>query len=314
MSKPGAIFGITRGGSSITARLVHILAQGAGWTLQDIGGTAYNNGVGIHDITADEFAALKVENTMIGPFRELPAQAGPILGNDVNKIFVFRDPRDCLVSHYFAFKNIHSVFKKGDATALGPDGLGAQVREVREDIDAYVFKQLDVFKRTYKNYIELCRTSDAVMYSKYEDIAFDPLAWLTQVIDFLQLTPGTAAMNQAVIEAYFWRISTDTFAHNRQGQSGDYLNHLKPETIEALNHEFADVFEFLGYSAVPKMALEKFEDVTASPEQMARLLYSQRLQIDEIKRAVHNLLHQNGAAIARISQLEQQLATKQGQS
>lgn len=310
MSKPGAIFGITRGGSSITARLVHILVNGAGWNIQNIGGTAYNNGVHLHDITADEFAAVKTENTMIGPFRELPANVGPILGNDVNKIFVFRDPRDCLVSHYFAFKNIHSVFKQGSAPRLSSTGLGTEVLEVNEGIDEYMFKQLAVFKKTYLNYIELCRSKEAVMYSKYEDIAFDPLSWLTEVIAFLEISPGSDAMNQAVIEACFWRIGNDPFSHNRQGQSGDFLNHLKPETIEILNKEFAEAFEFLGYSETPKIALEQFEKASANSESLAKLLYSQRLQIDEIKRSVGNLLRANGQAMSKIAKLEQELAAK----
>lgn len=310
MSKPSAIFGITRGGSSITARLVHILVKGAGWDIQDIGGTAYSNGVGLHDIPESDFAALKVENTMIGPFREMPANAGPILGTDVNKIIVFRDPRDCLVSHYFAFQNIHSSFKPGTATGLGPTGLGTEVAGVSEEIDDYMFKQLGVFKRTYMNYIEMCRATEGVMYSKYEDIAFDPLSWLAQVIDFLGISPGSAATNQAVIEACFWRVSSDSLSHNRQGQSGDFLKYLKPETIQVLNREFAEVFEFLGYSETPRMTIEQFEQASADTASLAKLLYAQRVQIDEIKRSMNNLMYEHGNAVVKIRNLENELMAK----
>lgn len=303
MSKPGAIFGITRGGSSITARLLHILAGGAGWEIKDIGGVAYENGIPLHDITEETFLAAKTENTLIGPFRELPANATPILGSDVNKILVFRDPRDCLVSHYFAFKNIHSVFKAGEASS-------AEVKGSRIDIsiDKYVSEHLNSFKITYLNYIELCRSGTSVMYSKYEDIAFDPLSWLSEMIAFLDLSPGNDAMNQAVIEAYFWRIGNDPFAHNRQGQSGDFLNHLLPETIEEINGEFAEVLDFLSYEKKPKRAIDYFEGASNSSEGLAQILYGQRLQIDEMKRAIHTLQRANGNTNTKINALQKQIS------
>lgn len=306
MSKCGAIFGITRGGSSITGRLLHILAEGAGWHVNDVGGQAYDSGMNINEIPEQIFEDAKVDNTLIGPFRELPVNAGPLLGADVAKVFVFRDPRDCLVSHYFAFKNIHTVFEEGGNVDLERKGRGIAI-----SVDQYVLENAQELKRTYVAYIGACKTHENTLLCKYEDVAFDPLLWLGEVVKFIGFSPKSTAMNQAVVEACFWRVGTDQFDHNRQGQSGDFINHLQPETIQELNGIFAEEMNFLKYEQKPSLVLGRYEDIARDPQLAAQSLHSQRVQIDEMKRAILSLMTANGLNAARFNDVENKLRAQE---
>lgn len=308
MAKTAVSFGITRGGSSISTRLLQVLAKGSGWALNDIGGQAYRDGVPLHDIPEESFASINRENTLVGPFREIPQNAGPLLDASTRKIFVFRDPRDCLVSQYYAQKNIHSVFTAGQVTDQTVRGT-----EITQSIDEYVRLHAQDFVQTYVNYIAASQSDSQARFFRYEDLSFNPTGWLSEVVDFLDMSPGTDAMNQAVVEAYFWRIGSDAFSHNRQGQAGDFVHELSEDTISFLNESFQSTLDYLGYEAHPQPTMKRFADALSSAEEAAEIIYAQRIQIDEMKRAIHNLMRANGRNASRIDQLEQVLKSQQVQ-
>jgi hypothetical protein len=290
MAKSIIFFGITRGGSSITNRLLHILASSS-FELNDIDGRAYEDGIHLNDIPSENFENIPNENIYVGPFRQYPGQLTDEILAKFKKVIIFRDPRDCLVSHYHAFKNIHTSFVKGK----GAVGKG---RRITQTIDEYVLDQLPSFLRTFKKYISLVNNHQEIYHYRYEDIIADPLSWISEMINVLELSPSENQVSQAVLEASFSKVTQDVNSHNRQGMWGDFLSQLQDETIQSLNDEFAPVLEKLSYTdTTAKLGYGKLSDE----------VLTLRKEIDCLKKIILKLSEQDSKNNSGLTKLEKQL-------
>lgn len=302
MEKSVVVFGMTRGGSSISNRLLQLLAKGSGWELIDLGGEAYREGTPLDEISENKFKALPLTRALLGPFRNVPRNSSDILGPETSKAIIVRDPRDCLVSHFFAFTKFHS--KLGGASRDEDEG-----NEVAsKGIDAYVLSEADSYADVCGRYINLIDNFPNTFVWRYEDIAYSPIAWLNAVIENFELAPGSGELNQAVIEAYFWRVGEDRLSHNRSGQPGDYARLLKADTIQQLDKKFDKFLSRFDYNHGPSATYERFAAEVRDPQALARLVYEQRVQIDELKRAVHELMRVNGVNAAAIKNLRAKIS------
>ncbi len=304
MTRPVVLFGLIRGGSSITARLMHILALSSGWELHNPLEEAYNNGVRTSDIPTEAYDRLPRQNAIFGPFREYDAAFERFRTEKYQKVIVMRDLRDCVVSQYFAYGHIHSVFREGQLTDLNERG-----RHIRRDLDTYAQDEIANYLAHARNYLDVLSSEpEHTLLYRYEDIAYDPITWLQDVVQKTGLCPDAAAFNQAVIEAAFWRAHADVNEHNRSGQSGGFTQFLSPETQANLWAQCGDVMARFGYDKEPQYARDRYVTTTRQTSDLARLLYNQRLQIDELKRAVSSLQSQNGQRMQELNNLYQILS------
>lgn len=278
-SKSIIFFGFERGGSSITCRLLQILLDSCGMELLDIGGEAYNSGIPLEKVPADVFNAIKSEGCFVGPFRNIPQNLSDDKLSELRSIFIFRDPRDILVSRYYAFSNIHTHFEEGKT--LSEMKVGTQL----PDIDTYVLEYSNELLKRYEKYISLLSRNKLTYSYRYEDIYTDPIKWIKLILNDLSIKPSANAMTQTIIEAAFSRVSEDEYVFNRSGTSGSFREKLRPETVIKLNEVFENVLNTMGYH----INSSSMNEGTHWDEKLINL----RFEIDELKRGILQLQQEN---------------------
>lgn len=82
---------------------------------------------------------------------------------------------------------------------------------------------------------------------RYEDIIFDKLRWVREVVDYLQLDVPERLVNVAV-ERNDVRPELEKFdQHIRQVSPGDHRRKLQESSIEKLNVLFRPILDKYGY-------------------------------------------------------------------
>lgn len=275
-NKSIVFFGIARGGSSIVSKLLGALANSSGFEVRDLDAEFYDNGINIDDVQEKVFDELLKETSgYYGAFRTLPIGYSQHKANKIRNVFLFRDPRDCLVSRYYAFKNVHSDPSSGNS--IKEMKIGKEVG----NIDDFVIQQIDEVVDVYHRYLKIIPKLEYKLVYKYEDIAINPVAWINQIVMDLNLQPSASAVNQCTVEAAFTRVLADENQHNRSGVLGQFQTLLKTETIERLNGLLGDMLNQLGYPLRYDEGFKQDDNILL------------RAELDEMKRAILQLQAQN---------------------
>ena len=150
-------------------------------------------------------------------------------------ILAIRDPRDVLVSYYYSTLYSHDV----SSTSF----LSHRKKFENHDIDSFViensnwlFKTLDQYKNNLASY----------HYIKYDELINNSLDTIKKLLNFMSVD-----MPQEKIQQYVKDLSpseaTEKFKHKRSGLSGQFSDHLKPETVNALNNKFKKILEYYNF-------------------------------------------------------------------
>ena len=161
-------------------------------------------------------------------------------------LFQVRDPRDILVSEYYSLGWRHSDQHWSDEEKERRNKIQQMT------VDQYVLDEPEI--STYP----LLGRFQALLHQpqsanrqivKYETMVTRFDNWLREVLPVFRLT------NEKVTQ-YFARKYKDEFSredsatsHKRNVVPGDHRLKLKSSTIDALNHRFESVLDFLGYPA-----------------------------------------------------------------
>ena len=202
------------------------------------------------------------------PIARLSGLIGPIRGfvdlsalPETQQVFQLRDPRDVLVSTYYAFTFMHEL----------PEGAAEE--EVAADrrrwqdmgIDAFVLHDKvlwgpswrkialgsDALVERYRAFCHVLARRDAILL-RYEDLFFDFDAWWSPFRQALLpwIPPDhLERFREKVADDVRPPEHEDILAHQRHMIPGDHREKLKPATIAALDKKFADALAFLRYSA-----------------------------------------------------------------
>ena len=158
-----------------------------------------------------------------------------------------RDPRDCLVSQYYSMgrskQSTHRLPDKNSQkfieTFCPPDNL---------DIDSYAVTYAPVLYSKLENYLSIVNRNSNIQIFRYEDIYFDKLKFLYDMLVWLEIPilqePAVRAANLNDIRPEVENIGV----HVRKGHPGDYAEKLTPATIEELNNKFSTLMGKYGYS------------------------------------------------------------------
>jgi hypothetical protein len=162
-------------------------------------------------------------------------------------VFVARDPRDILVSHYYSVAHSHRV----------PDRTGnkyerfmkSRVFAKASTIDEWALFRSDRLHDIYMRYQKLLLDPYPHTYrTTYEHMVSDFSSWLRSLLDYAELHISTGLFESLLQEHARMRPREENIQqHVRKGQPGDYRNKLKPETIDALNEKFASILVMFGY-------------------------------------------------------------------
>jgi hypothetical protein len=162
-------------------------------------------------------------------------------------VFVTRDPRDIVVSHYYSMAYSHPA----------PDKMGNKYERFIKNrtfarastIDEWVLWKSDKLYETCVRYQKLLLEKYPNTYrTTYEHMVCDFSSWLRGLLNYCELSISADSFESLLQENIRIRPREENiYRHLRKSQPGDYRNKLKPETIDSLNEKFASVLEMFGY-------------------------------------------------------------------
>ena len=164
------------------------------------------------------------------------------------KIVLFiRDPRDILVSDYFSTAHSHVLPSKYS----NKRGEFKEKRRItlQQSIDDYAIQECDTFSHVFERYIEHLISSEQPYHlTRYEDMILDFDGWLYELVDYCEIELSDTA-RQTLINNHSKRKpkGENKHKHYRKGKSGDYLEKLKPATIDYINSKFEPYLKEFGY-------------------------------------------------------------------
>jgi hypothetical protein len=155
-----------------------------------------------------------------------------------------RDPRDCLTSAYFSFKESHVPPKN-------PDKL-KEFRRRREQIlnmtiDEYAKTRAAGYGHRLLVLKDIIEMHDDVLLLKYEDMVDLTESWLEQICSFIG-QPMTSTLVERLGQMMDFKVKTeDPSSHKRQVKPGDHLRKLQSETISAMESVLRPSLDYFGY-------------------------------------------------------------------
>ena len=170
-------------------------------------------------------------------FRQLPVIfKDPVAKvRDSRAVLLVRDPRDALVSRYFA---TGGRLAPPFPTIEGGNGAGQDGQVL--DIDAFVlFKAGELRERMldYRAFLDF----DAVLLRRYEDVRHDGRAFIEEVFDHFGLQVRRAVLDRVAAAHRLPR------RQDMQRAKGNHRLALRAETIARLDEIFDGVAELYGY-------------------------------------------------------------------
>jgi hypothetical protein len=181
-----------------------------------------------------------------GYLKAQPPFIDAVTGKSRATIFVYRDPRDMIVSHVFYATQIHtghgmheyytksltSMEERINAAICGVDEPGSELSGVKQKYEGYM------------GWLE----QQAVLCLRFESLILDREAALDQILDYLQTrgftcklprTEAITLMKQAIIPK-----NSGTF---RKGQPGNWREHFSPANKQLFKQMTGDLLVRLGY-------------------------------------------------------------------
>lgn len=164
---------------------------------------------------------------------------------DLKILVQVRDPRDCLTSAYFSFKNSHRL-------PIDPDKLDKFMERRNSleklNIDDYVIKQMNGYSHRMHVLKDIIEDHQDILLLKYEDMVLKTEQWLSDISNFLD-QPITDALHHQLKKDIDFSVSFENVnKHKRQVSPGDHKGKLKSSTIKSLNEGLSSSLEFFGYT------------------------------------------------------------------
>jgi hypothetical protein len=156
--------------------------------------------------------------------------------------FVYRDPRDRIVSHIFFASEIH----EGHAMRDYYQGIETMEQKINDTICG-VPGLIEDIRSAYQSYLGWFEV-DSVLKVRFEDLVNDKRQTVNLLLDFLlshqvELAMGRSSVVDSLIEAMAPRHSP-TF---RSGQSGGWQQHFTERNKEVFKQVAGDLLLTLGY-------------------------------------------------------------------
>jgi hypothetical protein len=169
-----------------------------------------------------------------------------LTGPDRATIFVYRDPRDMIVSHVFYATEIHkghgmhpyytqvlnSVEERINAQIMGVAEPGFELSPIRKKYDAY-----------------LCWLEQPQVLSvRFEDLILDRDGALNRLLDYLKERGFAPEMSRSeAIEILKSNIAPHKSGTFRKGKPGNWREHFTAENIASFKQATGDLLIRLGY-------------------------------------------------------------------
>jgi hypothetical protein len=197
-----------------------------------------------HDIRLSPGELAHTRTLAVGQF----AYPGALSG-DFRALFVHRDPRDVIVSHYFSLRFSHMPV--------------ANLNQIRERLRTMSFSQglrhvieLNVQMKRYGIARAWQESADPrVLCVRYEDLILNPLPTFTRACEHLGAEISAGQLQEVLDQHSFGKGSgrklgqVDLFAHQRSGLPGQWKTYFDRPAVEMMRRVVGELIEYLGYGS-----------------------------------------------------------------
>lgn len=247
----GPIFislGVRKSGSTLLHKILSFLSAQNGVNIVDVAGTFFRKGLVVGDWAEIEMSDLLRPGNIYTGFRAFPpAIARTDKFRDALKVFMFRDPRDALVSQYFSDAYSHAIPSKEEAVGEGREIFLRKRQNAREaNIDDYVLKHARNFGHTLERYAPLLNDPNCLVL-RYEDFVFQKRRLVHKVLQHFGWTLGPKQLDRLMEMVDQVPNSEDKTKFVRKAVPGDHRVKLAPETIAKLDEDLHEVMRLYDY-------------------------------------------------------------------
>jgi hypothetical protein len=239
-------FGIRKSGSTMINKIVNQMAKIEGYLPIDIPGTMFSNGLTVGDWSKDEsIGEIFVGGNLYTGFRAFPSIFSSMPAyKSAKKVFMFRDPRDALVSQYFSDAYSHKIPER---EGKGRDLFLAKRDEALNiDINEYVLVKSASFRQTFMEYIPLLH-DDSCLKLRYEEYVFQKKRLIFHIARQYGWDLSNDDAESILKEIDFVPEIEDEKRFIRKAIPGDHREKLEKITIDKLNHRLGIVLKEFDY-------------------------------------------------------------------
>ena len=250
-SGTGPIFfclGVRKSGSTLLNAIVRFLAKRNNVNEIDIPGTFFRKGLLARDWADLDLSPLVLPQNLYLGFRVLPPRLQQLEAfRSGRKVFMFRDPRDSLVSQYFS-----DAYSHGLPTATGALGDGREAflekraKALATPIDDFVLAQAPILSRTMEFYAPLLE-DPACLSLRYEEHLFQKRRLVAKILRHFDWTAKPGQIEKLMGDVDVIPETEDKERFLRKAIPGDHRQKLRPETIAKLDRIMAGVLQRYDY-------------------------------------------------------------------
>ncbi|MGG5810052.1 sulfotransferase domain-containing protein [Falsiroseomonas sp. CW058] len=241
--------GVRKSGSTMLHKIVHYLARRNNVNAVDVPGTFFRQGFTVADwMKADLSEVIAPGNVYLG-FRSFPANLAALPAfASAKKIFMFRDPRDALVSQYFSDAYSHSLpsreTEKGAKAAEHFEKKRAEA--LASDIETYVLKHARGFDNTLLAFGAMLHDPTCLQL-RYEEYIFQKKRMIHKILQHFgwSLPPGQVEALLKTVDEVPNTEEKQRFV--RRVIPGDHRAKLSPEAIRRLNNILRESMRLYDY-------------------------------------------------------------------
>lgn len=235
------IFAMVRSGSTLINHLAWNIAPENGYAFVRL--PLFVSGV-THTLMPQGFFAQR--GYCYGGFRRYASELGFGDLAPYRKILVVRDPRDMLVSKFFADRYSHPLPGVDPASKRMQDFLTMRERALGMNIDDYALAEADHYIQQFELYRPVLSSPNTSIV-RYEDNAPSVSRWIDSLCGAFDWTCPEGLRTKLIAEYEKTPIAENPYEHIRQILPGDHCRKLRPDTIARLNLLLSPWIERFGY-------------------------------------------------------------------
>lgn len=239
-------FGIRKSGSTMIHKIVNQMSELRGYSPIDIPGVMFSNGLTVNDWKKDKrIGEVFVGGNVYTGFRAFPQIFASMPAyKSARKVFMFRDPRDALVSQYFSDAYSHKIPER---EGKGRDLFLAKREEaLNTDINEYVLQKSAALRQTCMEYIPLLH-DESCLKLRYEEYVFQKKRLIFHIARQFGWQFSDDEVEGILSEIDYVPEDENEKRFVRKAIPGDHRDKLDKTTIRKLNHRLGNVLKEFDY-------------------------------------------------------------------